>query len=154
MRINEVNNTKVRHEDDGQLSTTLLFQIANADKKGVIVGTQKIVNGYSNFQANKSHKKTKTNIRGLVAETDKSIMTRASGAVSENDFIISHIQLKDSEEKDENKEKTIKKINKWTKKILHLTPINGVSMILIGNGSRGTCFIHINRPPAAVSAVS
>ncbi|KAK6645582.1 hypothetical protein RUM43_001859 [Polyplax serrata] len=140
------NGAKVRHEDDGQITTSLLFQIANSDKKGVVVGTQKVVNGYSNFQANKSHKKTKANVRALVAETDKDILARACVSGAENDFILTHVQLKEDEQTEEKKEKTIKKLNKWTKKMLHITPMNGMCLILIGNGSRGACFIHINRP--------
>lgn len=106
----------------------------------MIVGSQNVVNSFSNFQANKCQK-----IKGCVAETYKEIISRASGVALENDFVLSHIQLKE-DDKDMDKEKRIKNFNKWTKKMLNMTPINGMCLILLGNGSSGICFIHINRP--------
>lgn len=82
-----------------------------------------------------------------MADTNDNIIKRACEVADENDFLLTHIFLEDDEI-----DKKIKKINKWTKKMLKITPINGMCLVLLGNGANdtyGVCFISINRPIVA-----
>lgn len=107
-----------------------------------------MVKGYYESHANKNNQKFQANIRGYVAENNKAAVSRACEASIQNDFVLTHIHL------EEDKEKTFKSINKWTKKMLSITPTNGMCLVLLGNGSggaNGVCFVHINTATGAVS---
>ncbi|KAL0270988.1 UNVERIFIED_CONTAM: hypothetical protein PYX00_008239 [Menopon gallinae] len=126
-----------------KLTTSLFHQIANSDKRGAVIGSHEVVNGYSELSESEGSCVSTRRVSGLVAGSNKQAIERTCQALSDHDFVLTHLLL----EKD-NLEKSIKKLNRWTKKMLGLTPVNGLCLILIGNGensSKGICFTHINR---------
>ncbi|XP_078052622.1 RNA exonuclease 5 isoform X3 [Augochlora pura] len=135
-------------------ATSLFKHVTKNQKTAAIVGNGEVMNEYSKYMSsslnvmddNSFNKNDQ--VRLVVVDDNKQAVIRASQIAMEHAFTLCHVRVEEDKLKDDQLDKTFRRVNKWVKMLWQHTAINGLACIIFAgqsNKANGACFLNIKR---------
>ncbi|KMQ98387.1 rna exonuclease nef-sp [Lasius niger] len=134
-------------------ATSIFNHITKNKNTAAIVGSNEIMSEYSKYLMNSSlnvmddeNFAKNDQVRLVIADNDKHTVGRAAEIAMEHAFVLCHVRIKEEQLEDEQIEKTLHTVNKWSHKLWQHSAINGLACVIFGgqnNAANGACFLNI-----------
>ncbi|XP_029661335.1 RNA exonuclease 1 isoform X2 [Formica exsecta] len=133
-------------------ATSIFNHITKNKNTAAIIGSYEIMSEYSkylnsslNIMDDKNFTKN-DQVRLVIADNDKNAVDRTTEIAMEHSFVLCHVRIKEEQLKDEQINKTLHTVNKWSRKLWQHNAINSLACVIFGgqnNAANGACFLNI-----------
>lgn len=133
-------------------ATSIFNHITKNKNTAAIIGSYEIMSEYSkylnsslNIMDDKNFTKN-DQVRLVIADNDKNAVDRTTEIAMELSFVLCHVRIKEEQLKDEQINKTLHTVNKWSRKLWQHNAINSLACVIFGgqnNAANGACFLNI-----------
>lgn len=136
-------------------ATSIFNHITKNKNTAAIIGSNEIMSEYSKYLTNSSlnvmddeNFAKNDQVRLVIADNNKHAVDRTAEIAMEHAFVLCHVRIKEEQLKEEQIEKTLHTVNKWSHKVWQHNAINGLACVIFGgqnNAANGACFLNIKR---------
>lgn len=134
-------------------ATSIFNHITKNKNTAAIVGSSEIMSEYSKYLMDSSlnvmddkNFANNNQVRLVIADNDKHAVNRTAEIAMEHAFVLCHVRIKEEQLKEEQIEKTLHSVNKWSYKLWQHNAINSLACVIFGgqnNAANGACFLNI-----------
>ncbi|EFN63892.1 Putative RNA exonuclease NEF-sp [Camponotus floridanus] len=134
-------------------ATSIFNHITKKKNPAAIIGSSEIMSEYSKYLMNSSFNVmddenfAKTDqVRLVIADNNKHAVDRTAEIAMEHAFVLCHVRIKEEQLKEEQVEKTLHTVNKWSHMLWQHNAINSLACVIFGgqnNAANGACFLNI-----------